>query len=222
MGETQSRRKRTSTHEWVHEWHHEWAHEWTHECVHEIAHESAHDRTHEAWFPCFQPFEDSPRKLPRNVPRRCSRKGPRVDGRGSPVLFSPVLFVGQKRGVESKGGSRHDRNRRNRQNRHGCLLSTSWFSAVECKRQRGATVWRKRVIVAVGPLRRWLFLDFGWGFGPLITDRLSVQQVHAKSAYWAMSATELHNALYLSELKSRDFCDCDCHRGPHKLCDFGE
>ena len=55
MGDAQSRRKLTSTHEWVHKWHHEW----THECAHEIAHESAHDRTHEGWFLCFQPFKDS-------------------------------------------------------------------------------------------------------------------------------------------------------------------
>ena len=38
-------------------------------------------------FPVFGPFKDSP----RNIPRRCPRKGPRVDGRGSSVLFSPVL-----------------------------------------------------------------------------------------------------------------------------------
>ena len=47
MGDAQSRRKRTLTHEWVHEWHHEWTREWTHECAHEISHESSHDRTHE-------------------------------------------------------------------------------------------------------------------------------------------------------------------------------
>ena len=72
MGETQSRRKRTSTHEWPHE--------------------SAHESPHERWFPCFQPFEDSPRKLPWNIPRRCPRKGPRVDGRGSPVRTCFHLF----------------------------------------------------------------------------------------------------------------------------------
>ena len=43
VGDGQSRRKRTSAHEWVHEW----AHEWTHECAHEIAYENAHDMTHE-------------------------------------------------------------------------------------------------------------------------------------------------------------------------------
>ena len=62
-GDAQSRRKRTSTHEWVHEWHHEWAHEWTHKCAHEIAHESAHDRTYEGWFPLFQ-VSRTPTKRP--------------------------------------------------------------------------------------------------------------------------------------------------------------
>ena len=65
------------------------AHEW----VHESPHESPHESTHEDWFPCFQPFKDSP----RNIPRRCPWKGPRVDGRGSPVLFSPVLFFDRTR-----------------------------------------------------------------------------------------------------------------------------
>ena len=80
MDDAQNRRERTSTHERAHEWVHEWPHE--------SAHESPHESTHEGWFPCFQPFKDSP----RNIPRRC----PRVDGRGSPVLFSPVLFFDQQ------------------------------------------------------------------------------------------------------------------------------
>ena len=49
LGDAQSRRKRTSTHEW----HHKWTHEWTHE----IAHESA--TTGPTRVLCFQPFKDS-------------------------------------------------------------------------------------------------------------------------------------------------------------------
>ena len=36
-----------------------------------------------------------PTKAPTKHPRRCPRKGPRMDGRGSLVLFSPVLFFDQ-------------------------------------------------------------------------------------------------------------------------------
>ena len=97
VGEAQSRRTRTSTHKWVHEWRLEWAHEWTHECAHEIAHESAHDRTYEGWFSCFQPFKDShesSHEASHEGVHGSAHENVQSSGRGSPVLFSPALFVG--------------------------------------------------------------------------------------------------------------------------------
>ena len=78
LGEAQSRRKPTSTHEWHYEWHHEWAHEWTHEWTHEIAHQSAHDRTLEVDLPVstlmdsHESSHETSTKAPTKVPTKVS------------------------------------------------------------------------------------------------------------------------------------------------------
>ena len=98
----------------------------------------------------YQCFKLSPSpKVERGVPHKVCRLHPNAVGAricdGSSCLggarftgdqstnlfgYPPPLFSGsRKRGVEFRGGSRHDRNRhnrrnrQNRQNRHGCLLA---------------------------------------------------------------------------------------------------
>ena len=83
MDDAQNRRKRTSTHEW--------AHEWPHECIHEWPHESAHEPPREhprGLISLFSALQGLPTKHPTKVS---------TDGRGSPVLFSPVLFLDQQK-----------------------------------------------------------------------------------------------------------------------------
>ena len=72
LGDAQSRRKRTSTHEWVHEWHYEWAHEWAPTSGPTRAPTTGPTRVD---FPVFSPSR-TPAKAPTKRPTKASTEVP--------------------------------------------------------------------------------------------------------------------------------------------------